>query len=83
MLQAFVPNVSSIYLDVCYKCVYLHIAYISHICLHVFYVDIAYVFAMVSSVFQMFFISVLDACFKCFICLQMYVASTAFECVQK
>ena len=33
-------------------------------------------FAMVSSIFA----SVLDACFKCFICLQMYVARVASEC---
>ena len=36
----------------------------------------AYVFTMISSVFA----SVSDACFKCFICLQTYVASVAFEC---
>jgi hypothetical protein len=51
MLQAFVPDVSSVFLDVCCKCVYLDIAYISHICLQVFYLDAAYVFVMVLIVF--------------------------------
>jgi hypothetical protein len=32
MLQASVPNVSSIFLDVCHKCGYLDVAYVSHIC---------------------------------------------------
>jgi hypothetical protein len=31
-------------------------------------------------VFSGIFASVLDACFKCFICLQTYVASVASEC---
>jgi hypothetical protein len=32
MLQASVPNVSSIFLDVCCKCIYVDVAYVSHIC---------------------------------------------------
>jgi hypothetical protein len=32
MLQAFILNVSSIFLDVCYKCAYSDVAYVSHIC---------------------------------------------------
>jgi hypothetical protein len=39
--------------DVCCKCVYLDVAYVSHM-LQVFYLDIVYVSAMVSSVFQVF-----------------------------
>jgi hypothetical protein len=31
MLQIFVPNVSSVFSDVCCKCVYLDVAYVSHI----------------------------------------------------
>jgi len=63
----YVPNVSSVFLDVCCKCVYLNVAYVLHIiCLQIFYLGFAYVFAMVSSVFQVF-LSVSDACFKCFI----------------
>jgi hypothetical protein len=30
MLQAYVPNVSSVFLDVRCKCVYLVVAYVSH-----------------------------------------------------
>jgi hypothetical protein len=40
MLQRSVTNVSSVFWDVCCKCVYLDIAYVSHI---VFYLDVAYV----------------------------------------
>jgi hypothetical protein len=54
MLQAFVYNVSSVFLDVRCMCVYLDIAYVSHICLEVFYLDVVYVFAMFLSVFQVF-----------------------------
>jgi len=32
MLQASVPNVSSAFSDVCCKCAYLDVAYVSHIC---------------------------------------------------
>jgi hypothetical protein len=34
----------------------------------------------VNNGFQVFSVSVLDICFKCFICLQTYVASIASEC---
>jgi hypothetical protein len=37
-------------------------------------------FAIVSSVFSGVFASVSDICFKCFICLHMYVASVASGC---
>ena len=67
------------FLDVCCKCVYLDIAYVSHICLQVFYLDVAYV----CNGFQTFlgvFSCVSQACFKYFIYLQTYVASVASEC---
>jgi uncharacterized membrane protein len=32
MLQAFVPNVSAIFSDVCCECVSLDVAYVLHIC---------------------------------------------------
>jgi hypothetical protein len=44
MLQASVHNVSSIFSDICCKCVYLDVAYVSHICLLVFCLDVAYVY---------------------------------------
>ena len=63
MLQASI-RVSSIFLDICCKCVYLDVAYVSTHMLQVFYLDVAYV----CNVFQVF-LGVSDACFKCFICL--------------
>jgi hypothetical protein len=54
ILQAFVPNVSSIFLDVCCKCVYLDVAYFTHMFASVLS-ECCVCFAMVSSVFQMSF----------------------------
>jgi hypothetical protein len=62
--------------DVYCKCVYLDVAYISHICCKCFYLDVAYVLQWFGGVFA----SVLDACFKCFICLEIYVVSVASRC---
>jgi hypothetical protein len=59
-LQAFVLNVSYVSSDVCCKCVYLDVAYVSHICLQVFYLDVTCVFAMASSIFRCFY-----KCFRC------------------
>jgi hypothetical protein len=47
--------------------------------LHVYYMDVAYVFTMILAVFR-YFSSVLDAYFKCFICLHIYVVSVASRC---
>ena len=54
MFQASVPNVSSIFSDVCCKCVYLDVTYVSHICckcfiwtLHMFFNGFSSVFASV------------------------------------
>ena len=38
--------------------------------LQVFYLDVAYIFVIAFQVFLGFFANVLDACFKCFICLR-------------
>ena len=81
MLQASVPNVSSIFLDVCCKYVYLDVAYVSCICCKCFNWMLRE-FTMFSSVLQVFFVSVSDTCFKCFICLQTYVASVASGCLK-
>jgi hypothetical protein len=48
--------------------------------LQVFYLDVAYVFAMVFQVFSGIFTSVADTCFKGFICLHTYVANISSEC---
>jgi hypothetical protein len=74
MLQASIPNASSVFSDACYKCIYLDIAFISHICCKCF-MKMFRLFAMVSSISA----SVSDTCFKCFICLQRYVTSDASE----
>ena len=72
MLQDSVPNISSVFIDVCRKCVYLDVAYVSYICCKCF----IGILRMFSSVFT----SVSDACFRCFICLQTYVISAASRC---
>jgi hypothetical protein len=46
---------------------YLNVAYISHICLQVFYLDVAYT-CNGFHVFFRCFASVSDVCCKCFIC---------------
>jgi hypothetical protein len=59
MLQAFIPNVSVVFLDVCCKCVYLNVARVSHICCMCF-IWMLYIFC--NDFFQVFF-----RCFyKCF-----------------
>jgi hypothetical protein len=59
--------------DVCCKCVYLDVAYVSHICCK-YYIWTLHMFLQR---FQVVFASVLDACFKYFICLQTNVGSVA------
>jgi hypothetical protein len=46
--------------------------------LQLFYLDVAYMLQWFSSV--LLFLSGLDTCFKCFICLQTYVASVVYGC---
>jgi hypothetical protein len=64
MLQASVPNVSSVFPNVCYKCIYLNIVYVSH----VYYKR--RVFASfhihVSSVLSVFFFYVAIIASRCF-----------------
>jgi hypothetical protein len=48
--------------------------------LQVFYLNVAYVFTIVSSVFLGVMASVSDPCFKRFFCLQTYVANVASRC---
>jgi hypothetical protein len=86
---AYVPMV----VHVCCKCLFpifhLFLTCMLQVCLsgcctcfthmlQVFYLDVAYV----CNGFQVFFrcfVSVSDICFKCFICLQTYVASVVFR----
>jgi hypothetical protein len=68
----------------CFICFFKHMLQMClsrcYICfthmLQMFYLHVVYV----NNGFQVFFVSVLDICFKCFICLQTYVASIASEC---
>jgi hypothetical protein len=91
MIQVYVPNVSSVsdvccmryHLDVVYTCM-LH-AYVK--CFQVFHTSVASVVSgrciclqWFSIVFRVFFASVLDTCFKCFICLLLYVAIIVSGC---
>ena len=78
MFQTFVPNVPSIFSDVCSNHVYLGVVYVSHICCMCFILDVAYVLQWFSSVSCV--LSVSDACFKRFICLHTYVASVVSGC---
>jgi hypothetical protein len=75
MSQESVPNVSYVFSYVYCKCVYLDVAYVSHICCMCF-ICMLRMFAMVSSVF----LSISKACFKCFIYLQTYVVSIISGC---
>ena len=63
---------ASIFSYVCCKCVYLHVAYVSHICYKCF-IWMLRLFAMIFKCF----LSVSDICFKCLIYLQMYIVSLA------
>jgi hypothetical protein len=75
MLQISVPNVSSIFLDISCRCIYLDVVYVSHICYNFLY-GCSYVyngfqvFSTILQVFQMYVVgvsSVSDVCCKCFV----------------
>ena len=75
MLQASVPNVSSVFSEVRYKCVYLDVTYVSHICCKCF----IWMLRMFSMVFKCFYVFlhasvsvVLDVRCKCFIYVLQY-----------
>jgi hypothetical protein len=53
---------------------FIYVTYISHICCK-YFIWMLRMMVMVSSVF----VSILDARFKCFTCLHMYVASVVFD----
>jgi hypothetical protein len=80
MLKASVSNVSSVFLDVCCKCFYLDVAYVSQICLQVLFDRMLHMFCNGFSSVLGVFSSVSDACFKCFIFLQTHVAKVSSGC---
>ena len=71
-----VPNVLSVFFpDVCCKCVYLDIAYVSHICCSCF-IWMLHTLAMAFKCFQVF-CKFFGCMLKCFYLLQTYVASVS------
>jgi hypothetical protein len=70
------PNVLSIFLDVCCKCVYLDVAYVVYICCKCF----MWMLRLFAMVFSSVFLCVLYAYFKCFICSLLYVISVGSRC---
>jgi hypothetical protein len=54
MLQTSDSNVSSVFLDICCKCIYMEVAYVSRICCKCFYLDVAYVLQMFQVFLQVF-----------------------------
>jgi hypothetical protein len=67
------------FLDVCCKHVYLDVVYVSHIYCNCFIWMLHMFCNGFSSGFRVFS-SVSDTRFKCFICLQMYVANVSYGC---
>jgi hypothetical protein len=79
LLQTSTPNVLSVFSDVCCKFVYLDVVYVSHIYCKCFILMLR-IFCNDFQVFLAVFASVSDTYFRCFICLQTYVASVASGC---
>jgi hypothetical protein len=87
MFQVDVLNVSFIP-DVCCNCLSRRCKSGSRCCIYMyvssFFSYFILIFASVSSGYicflGIFFVSVSDSCFKCFICLLLYVAIVAFGC---
>jgi hypothetical protein len=69
MLQACVPNVSSVFQKYVANLCYLDVCLCFICMLQVFYLDIMYVYNGFQMFFSCVFSSVLDTCFKCFIYL--------------
>jgi len=67
------------FLDACFKCLYLDVAYVSHVCCICVLSDVAHG-CNGFQLFSVFFSNVSEACFKCFNCLQTYVATVVFGC---
>jgi hypothetical protein len=88
MLQASVSNVSSAFSDVCCKCTYLDVAYVSHICcksifemfqLFQSYVAINIFMLLVANILYdccICFTHILQVCSKCYICFRCTLHSS-------
>ena len=85
MLQVFYLNVAYVFqvffmcFCKCLKCMFEVFHLPSDICCKCC-IWMLHIFAMTFQVFSDVFASVLDACFKCFICIKTYVANISFGC---
>ena len=81
MLQVFYLDVAKVDLDVtCMLKAYVSsVSGVSYVCCKCF-IWMLHIFAMVFKCFSGVFASVLDACFKCFICHLLYVATVISRC---
>jgi hypothetical protein len=68
-----------LHIHACCKYMFRVFSGVSYVCLQVFHLDVAY-FTMICNCFSSVFASVLNVCFKCFICLLLYVATVASRC---
>lgn len=74
-------NVLSFFPDTCCKCGYSNAAHVFYIYVaKCFYLNVVFVCNGFHLFFMCFFISISDARFKCFICLQAYVSNVASGC---
>jgi hypothetical protein len=62
--KGLLPMFHLYFLDACCKCIYLDVAYVSHICYMCFCLDVAYGYNSFQ-VFSGVFLSVSEACFMC------------------
>jgi hypothetical protein len=75
MLQASILNVSSVFSDVRCKCVYLDVAYVSHVCCKCFIWMLCMCYKSVFHVFQIHVSSVSSV----FFCMLQVFASGCFQ----
>ena len=83
MLQVFYLDVAKVDLDVAYTCMlqaYVLSVFRCFICMFASVSSMLYMFLLVFKCFSDVFASVSDICFKCFICLLLYVITVASEC---
>ena len=82
MLQVFCLDVAKVDLDVAYTCMLqalFQVFWVFHTYVCKCFIWMLHMFAMVFKYFSDVFASVSDSCFKCFICLLLYVATVASD----
>jgi len=91
MFHLFQTNVASVLYGCCKSrsrcCIYMHVASLCFKCFKVFHTYVCkrfiwmlHIFAIVFKYFSSVFVGVLDVCFRCFICLLLYVAIVVSRC---